>query len=63
VDKRRTEEFEHLMRGNVCELVGIVKSERSFTIYGVNGRKLVDADLAKLREAWKTPLGANSYEA
>lgn len=63
VDKTRTEEFEHLMRGNVCELVGIVKSERSFTIYGVNGRKLVNADLAKLREAWKTPLGANSYEA
>jgi phosphoribosylformylglycinamidine synthase len=63
VDKRRTEEFEHLMRDNVCEPVGRVKSERSFTIYGVNERKLVDVDLAKFRKAWKTPLGAYLYEA
>jgi phosphoribosylformylglycinamidine synthase len=63
VDRGRTEEFEHFMKGNICELVGRVKSERSFTIYDVDDRKLVDADLAKLRKAWKTPLGADSYEA
>jgi len=63
VDKRCTEEFEGLMRDNFCELVGRVKSEQSFTIYGVNDRKLVEADLAALRKAWKTTLGVSSYEA
>ena len=63
VDKRHTKDFENLMQGNSCALIGRVKREPSFTMYGINDRKLVGTDLAKLRKAWKTPLGANSYEA
>jgi phosphoribosylformylglycinamidine synthase II len=63
VDKRRRKDFEDLMRDNSCALIGEVKREPTFSVYATNDRQLVETDLQKLREAWKTPLGADKYEA
>jgi len=62
VDKKRNEDFDELMRGNPCALIGAVKKDPTFNVHGVKDKKLVEADLATLRKAWKTPLGASRYE-
>jgi phosphoribosylformylglycinamidine synthase len=62
VDQKHTQEFRELMGTTSCALIGRVKKEATLTIHGANGKKLVEADLAALRKAWKTPLGATAYE-
>ncbi len=62
VDKKHSEDFRELMRGNPCALIGAAKRDATFSVYGVNGNKLVETNLATLRKAWKTPLGASKYE-
>jgi len=62
VDQKRTNDFEDLMRGTTFALIGRVKKDPTFTAQSVNNKKLVETDLATLRKAWKTALGANRYE-
>jgi len=62
VNKKRARDFEELMHGNACALIGTVKKDPTFSVHGMNDRKIVEADLARFRKAWKTPLGAGRYE-
>ena len=62
VDKKHSEDFQELMRGNPYALIGASRRDATFSVYGVNGNKLVETNLATLRKAWKTPLGAINYE-
>ena len=62
VNRKRTEDFEELMRGNPCTLIGTVKKEPKLTVHGMSGKKLVETELTMLRKAWKTPLEAIEYE-
>ena len=49
-------ELEKLFRGLPCTLVGRVSSEKRLLIAGESGRKVVNADLAALRRAFKETL-------
>jgi len=63
VDKGHGKDFEDITQETVCALIGEVKTEPAFSVYSANDKKLVETDLLKLRKAWKTTLGADSYEA
>jgi len=48
-----------LMKGNIFSMVGKVKKEPYFSVYGLNDEKVVDISLAELRNAWKSTLGGS----
>jgi len=51
------ERFEQVMKGIDLAAVGEVTKDDRLEIYGVNGKKIVAAPLAELKEAWQKPLG------
>jgi len=57
VPEKMRENFEALMGDALYSLVGRVKKERSLSVYGLEGAKVVEADLNDLMESWKRPLG------
>ena len=56
IHPERRMEFEDIMRGVPCAAVGIVNSSGRLTILGLSGDLVVDADLRRLKEAWKRTL-------
>jgi phosphoribosylformylglycinamidine synthase len=62
VGQKHTQDFYELMRTISCAMIGRVTKKATLTIRGANGKNLVETDLAALRKAWKTPLGAIAYE-
>jgi len=56
VPENYREKFESAMEGVHYALIGRVRGDESFTIYGIDNRLIVDADVGKLVDAWKTPL-------
>lgn len=54
VPKTVQADFEEATKGVVVSLVGEVKKERSFSVYGLNGKKVIEADLNELMKAWKS---------
>jgi phosphoribosylformylglycinamidine synthase len=57
VPEKSREDFETLMKGNIHAAIGKVKKEGYLSIFGLNGKKLVDASLAELRNRWKSASG------
>ena len=57
VPESRKEEFEEAMRGTVHSLIGRTKKERSLSVYGLRGQKVVEVELNRMMEAWKETLG------
>jgi len=57
VAAKRKQDFEDLMKDNAFSVVGRVKKEPYFSVYGLNDEKVVDVSLAELRNAWKSTLG------
>jgi phosphoribosylformylglycinamidine synthase len=62
VEKKRQEAFENLMKDSAFALVGTIKKDPCFTVFDVKDKELVEVNLEKLRNAWKTTFGAKSYE-
>ncbi|MEM1508011.1 MAG: phosphoribosylformylglycinamidine synthase subunit PurL [Candidatus Bathyarchaeia archaeon] len=56
VPEKYRDKFETAVRGAVYEPIGRVKSDKSFVIYGFNGRRIIEADIDSLINAWKNPL-------
>ena len=56
VPQNRKEEFERIMEGAVYSLIGRTKRERSLSVYGLKGMKVVEADLDNMMMAWKRTL-------
>jgi phosphoribosylformylglycinamidine synthase len=52
------EEFELEMQGNTCMEVGIVTDEQRLKIRGVDGHYIINSDIKRLKEVWKSPLEA-----
>jgi phosphoribosylformylglycinamidine synthase len=50
------EDFEDLMKGKNCVLIGKVTKEQKLLIHGLNGKIVVDAKLETLRRSWKKTL-------
>jgi len=53
----RRDEFERIMDGAIYSLIGRTRGERKLLIYGLNGSRIVDADLSRLMYFWKKTLG------
>jgi len=56
VKKRDAKRFERIMKGIPIGLVGCTSDKKNFKIYGVNGKRVVDVGLDRLKEAWQRPL-------
>jgi len=56
VEKSRQKEFEQLMQGVSCGLIGCVENSRDFRVYGLDGRPCIEADIYDFKEAWQRPL-------
>ncbi|RJS76479.1 phosphoribosylformylglycinamidine synthase subunit PurL [Candidatus Bathyarchaeota archaeon] len=54
VPKTVQADFEEATKGVVVSLIGEVKKERSFSVYGLNGKKVMEAGLNELMKAWKS---------
>ena len=50
------EDFEALIKGKNCALIGKVTKEQKLLVHGLNGKIAVDASLDKLRQSWKKTL-------
>ncbi|MDP2731398.1 MAG: phosphoribosylformylglycinamidine synthase subunit PurL [Dehalococcoidales bacterium] len=50
------EEFEKTLSGTPFAAIGRTTDTERLEIYGLSGRKIVDASLAELKEAWQRPL-------
>ena len=57
VSEKRREEFEALMKDTVCEAIGRVKKDGYLSVYGLDGKQAVHAELTELRRRWKGILG------
>jgi phosphoribosylformylglycinamidine synthase len=56
VPKKLQDRFEYIMKGTSSSLIGRVKKEKTFSVYGLDRVKVVDINLEKLMNAWKSPL-------
>lgn len=56
VRKENRKKFESLMKGIPIGLLGEVSEKKDFRVYGVQGKKVIDANIDKLKEAWQKPL-------
>jgi phosphoribosylformylglycinamidine synthase II len=59
VPEERRPDFEELMQGNAFSMVGRVKKEPYFSVFGLNDQRIVDVNIAKLRDTWKATLGGS----
>jgi len=50
------DEFERVMSGISFAAIGQVTGSETLEIYGVSGKKVINASLGQLREAWKRPI-------
>ena len=57
VPENDKEEFEEIMRGTVYSLIGRTKKERSLSVYGLKGPKVIEVELNQMMNAWKRTLG------
>jgi len=57
VPEKRKEDFEALMGRNVCSAVGRVEKDRRLSVYDLNGKRIVNSSLSRLRDAWKSTFG------
>jgi phosphoribosylformylglycinamidine synthase II len=51
------ERFERAMKGAAFAAIGELNNSDRLEVYGTNGKKIVTAPLAELKEAWQKPLG------
>ena len=56
VEKGKQKEFEKLMRGVSCGLIGCLSKERYFKVYGLEDEPCIEADIYDLKESWQKPL-------
>jgi len=57
VPEKSREDFEALMGKTVCSTIGRVEKDERFSVYGLDGKRVVDASLSELRDAWKSTFG------
>ncbi|MEM2442965.1 MAG: phosphoribosylformylglycinamidine synthase subunit PurL [Candidatus Bathyarchaeia archaeon] len=56
VPEKYREKFEAAAEGAYYALIGRVRSDRSFTVYGLNGKPVVNTDIDALMDAWRRTL-------
>jgi phosphoribosylformylglycinamidine synthase len=56
VQPKKAPEFESLMAGTVFSKVGRVRIDKKLIIHGLDEKTIIDADIDKLKKAWKSPM-------
>jgi hypothetical protein len=56
VKKSKQKEFQKLLKNSAFGLVGCLTDKTDFRVYGLDGKICVDADVRRLKEAWRSPL-------
>ncbi|MEO0069985.1 MAG: phosphoribosylformylglycinamidine synthase subunit PurL [candidate division WOR-3 bacterium] len=56
VTKENQKEFEEIMKGVPFGWVGEVTESKLFRVYGLDGKRILCADIRDLKEAWQRPL-------
>jgi len=56
VEKTRQKDFEKQLKGRPFGLVGCLTVKTDFKVYGLDEKICVDADVSKLKQAWRAPL-------
>jgi len=54
VPEKSREGFEALMAGIVCSAIGRVDKDKRLSVHGLRGKRIVNASLSELRDAWKS---------
>lgn len=49
-------EFERVMNGSELAMIGRFTANKVLEIFGLNGRKVIDTSINKLKEAWQKPI-------
>ena len=55
ISKASREAFERLFRGLPYAIIGEVREDERFLVRGLQGNLVIDGDIAKLKEAWRSP--------
>ena len=54
VDKKKEEEFERMMEGNVFAKIGEVTSDKKLVVIGLKGKPVIQEDVLELKKVWKS---------
>ncbi|MDH5437822.1 MAG: phosphoribosylformylglycinamidine synthase subunit PurL [Candidatus Bathyarchaeota archaeon] len=54
VPEKSREDFEASMGGTVCSVIGRVEKDERLYVYGLDDKRIVNASLSELRDAWKS---------
>jgi phosphoribosylformylglycinamidine synthase len=57
VPKDQHDGFEEIMADTIHSIIGRVNKDQNFTVLGLKGDTIIDIDIARLREAWKSTFG------
>jgi phosphoribosylformylglycinamidine synthase len=57
IPPQRKGDFEELFKGMVYGLLGKITSAPVFTVVGLKGKEIIQANIQDLKDAWKSPLG------
>jgi len=56
VPEKSRENFEKIIGRTICSTIGQVEENKHLSVYGLSGKRIVDASLNELRDAWKSTL-------
>jgi phosphoribosylformylglycinamidine synthase II len=56
VQKNRKKKFEEIMKGLPFGLIGCLSRNKTFKVFGLDGRHCIKIDIGKLKESWQRPL-------
>jgi phosphoribosylformylglycinamidine synthase len=56
VEPKNQKRFEHLLKNIPFGLIGCISSGNDFSVYGMDGKVCLKADIMGLKEAWQKPL-------
>jgi len=56
VEPKDQKRFEAMMSGLPVSFIGKTNDSKYFVVYGLDGKRVVDADINDLKEAWQAPL-------
>jgi phosphoribosylformylglycinamidine synthase len=57
IHPEKKDAFLSIMKGITLGKIGKVTKEKNFIVLGLQGKKIIQQDIYKLKEAWQRPLG------
>jgi phosphoribosylformylglycinamidine synthase len=60
VTEQDSADFEEFIKSKACTPIGKVTKDQKLLVHGLDGKVVVDAELAELRRSWKKTLGTEA---